>query len=101
MRILMALVLVVATASEAFGQACVRGRHEMVEHLKSKFEEHPVASGISTNDYKIIEVLSSPFGATWTMISTGPDGFTCLVAAGSSWETFSPDHQTLKQKAER
>lgn len=34
-----------------------------------------------------IEVYASPDG-TWTIVTTRPDGMSCLMAAGQAWETL-------------
>ena len=46
-----------------------------------------VAMGIAANG-GLIEVLSSTEGSTFTIIVTMPEGETCMVAAGESWESL-------------
>jgi hypothetical protein len=38
----------------------------------------------------MLEVLTSPAGISWTIITTLPNGMSCLVAAGENWESMMP-----------
>ena len=40
--------------------------------------------GLASNG-SMIEIFASPNGS-WTIVMTQPDGVTCLMAAGESWE---------------
>jgi hypothetical protein len=82
--------LFVATTSlpaAAQQQGCTK-RPDIVGHLARNYSEAPVAIGLSSNG-GIIEVLSSEKCASWTIIITQPDGNTCLLAAGESWERIT------------
>jgi hypothetical protein len=57
--------------------------------LASKYKEAPVAVGV-TNTGGLVEVLSSGDGATWTIIITTPEGWSCLVAYGEGWRGLVP-----------
>jgi hypothetical protein len=65
--------------------ACVK-RTELLSHLSNKFREAPVAMGVADNG-SLLEVFSTTDGATWTVALTMPNGVTCLVATGQSWES--------------
>lgn len=41
-----------------------------------------------TNTGAVVELLQSGDGS-WTLIMTMPNGFSCLMAAGQHWETWS------------
>ncbi len=56
----------------------------MIRLLSKKYQEAPVASGI-TNQGSLIEVLTDAHGGTWTIIITSPQGMSCLVFSGESW----------------
>ena len=64
-----------------------------------RFRSHhgvdPVAMGLANNG-GVIEILSSPRGATWTIILTMPNGVTCMIAAGENWEFL---HVTRGEKS--
>ena len=80
-------VLVSATAllNTALGQPACAERKAVIAHLKAKYQEEPRELGLANNG-GVIEVLSAPNGASWTIIVTMPHGPTCLVAAGKNWE---------------
>jgi len=60
-------------------------RDLVLRQLASKYEEAPVAIGL-TSAGGIMELLTSDKGRTWTLIVTRPDGLACLFAAGEGWE---------------
>jgi hypothetical protein len=62
-------------------------RKTVLNYLSSKYSEKPIAMGIAANG-GLIEVLSSLEGTTFTIILTMPEGETCMVAAGESWENL-------------
>lgn len=68
-------------------QACAK-RTDAVTHLASKYEEAPVAIGIANNG-GVLEVLSSDKGS-WTILVTMPNGVSCMLATGQSWEALEP-----------
>lgn len=64
--------------------ACAK-RTDVLKHLSAKYTEAPVALGLANNG-GVLEVLSSKTGTSWTIIITMPNGPTCMVAAGESWQ---------------
>ena len=80
-------LLVLPLSLPATAQNICTARAEVLGHLDSKFSEAPVAMGLANNG-GVIEVLSSGTGTTWTIIITMPNGVTCLLAAGESWESL-------------
>jgi len=66
--------------------ACTE-RSSVLNHLKSRYSEVPVAMGIANNG-GMIEILSSKEGKSWTIILTMPNGMTCMIAAGENWEAL-------------
>jgi hypothetical protein len=52
-----------------------------------RFSEAPIAAGLASNG-ALIEVLTSGNGSTWTIIVSKPNGPSCLVAAGESWQAL-------------
>lgn len=73
-----------ALPATAQAQACTK-RPDVIGHLAEQYSEAPIAIGL-TNNGGVIEVLSSAKGGSWTIIITLPDGNSCLIAAGESWE---------------
>ncbi len=78
-------LLVLPLSLPAKAQNICTARTEVLEHLGSNYSEAPVAMGLANNG-GVIEVLSSGSGKTWTIIITMPNGVTCLLAVGVSWE---------------
>lgn len=60
-------------------------RSKVIDSLRAKYSEEPVAVGVTSNG-GVIEVLKAPDGKTWTILFTYPAGPTCLVASGEAWQ---------------
>jgi len=78
----------VAIASPAAAEqppgAC--GPHtEVIKALGDKFHETQSATAL-TSAGTLLEVLTASDGSTWTIIVSRPDGLSCVVAAGQSWQ---------------
>ncbi len=59
----------------------------VANHLKRKYQEAPVALGLS-NDGGLVELFTTRNGETWTLMITYPWGLACLLQAGENWETI-------------
>jgi hypothetical protein len=79
-----ALPWLVSGGAEASATPCST-RAEVLTQLAAQYKETPAAVGLASNG-GLIEVLTNGDGATWTIIITMPNGATCLVAAGESWQ---------------
>jgi hypothetical protein len=72
-----ARALLVAGAAQA---PC--GAHDLVlAHLGQQYRERIVVQALQ-DDGRLLELLASPDGGTWTALVTRPDGVACIVAAG-------------------
>jgi hypothetical protein len=87
-------VLVMTTAALIFvgkpaaaQQLACTERGEVVSHLSSEYSEEPVAMGLANNG-GVVEILSNKNGKSWTIILTMPNGVSCMIAAGESWESL-------------
>ena len=69
-------------AAVAQGAPCAP-RDVVLETLKKKYGERPVALGVTLSG-ALVEVLASEAGK-WTIIVTAPGGPTCMVASGEGW----------------
>jgi hypothetical protein len=78
------LALALPFAAPAAAEVC-GPRSELIKRLASQYSEAPVAVGL-TSGGALLEVLTSDNGATWTIMVSRPDGASCLVAAGESWQ---------------
>jgi hypothetical protein len=72
-----------ATAQPTCGE-----RSSIIEMLAKKYHEQPRAMAIA-NQRMLLEVYASQAGS-WTILLTHPNGATCIVSAGDSWEEI-PD----------
>ena len=92
-----AMGLWVSTAAPAAAQAPPAGgmqpacqtHDEIMQMLDQKFAETPTALGLQSNGH-LIQVFASKDGMTWTIVTTRPDGVSCIVALGRHWEAM-PD----------
>ncbi len=77
-------VAVSLVSSVAMAQVPCDQRDKIVEWLAVKHKEAPIAAGVSSNG-RLIEVLSTHDGDTWTVMVTSPDGNSCVIASGQGW----------------
>ncbi len=63
-------------------------REQMVTALFSEYREESKAVG-QVDQNAILEIFVSNEG-TWTVLATGTDGLSCLVASGDGWEDIPP-----------
>ncbi len=73
-----------AFSSSAQAQTMCGERSTVVASLEKTYSETPVSMGLASNG-AVIEILASPTG-TFTIILTRPNGLSCVMAAGESWE---------------
>ncbi len=59
-------------------------RTNVVDTLDSQYKESPRAIGLVSKE-AVLEVFVSDSG-TWTVVVTDPQGVSCVLAAGQSWE---------------
>ena len=69
-------------------------RNDVLTKLASDFREQP-ASVALTSDGQLLEVLKSDSKMTWSILVTSPNGVSCIVAAGESWQDKARDPATL------
>ncbi len=77
----------VASTAMAQGQLQCNERDSFLAVLDQKYQETIVGMGV-TNTGGLVELLTNPKGATWTIIVTTPQGMSCLVAAGEGWRNM-------------
>jgi hypothetical protein len=58
---------------------------EVTKMLNQQFSEVPAALGLQSNGH-LLQVFASKDGSSWTIVTTRPDGTSCLVAVGHDWE---------------
>lgn len=85
-------VFLIAGPAQAQQQSCAK-RAAILNYLAVNHKEVPVAMGITANG-GVLEVITSKDGS-WTILVTMPNGLTCGVASGKSWETLAPPEGDL------
>lgn len=88
MRIAHAFLAILLLSVEAQAQGMCGKRADMVKALNDKYSEFGKAIAIA-GQVNLVEVFASKAG-TWTILITTPEGKTCIIAAGNSWEDLPP-----------
>lgn len=78
-------VIMAHKAAYSQHQASCGQRTQVVERLQSKYGETRQSVGLAANN-GVVELYASETSGTWTIVITMPNGMTCLVAAGDSFE---------------
>ena len=81
-----ALACLLPAPAMAQGQNC-SSRDQVVERLASKYGESRQSIGMAPQG-RVVEVYASTETGTWTITVTMPNGVTCLVASGQSYESL-------------
>lgn len=76
------------TAPAPSGANLCGDRNQMVRDLDREFHEQPLATGLVDKD-AVMEIFVSP-GGTWTILATGTDGLSCVMAVGEGFDTSAP-----------
>lgn len=91
MKVELAVLAVAATAIAPFAakaQPQVCGKRDLViERLASKYGESRQSIGMAAQG-RVMEVYASHETGTWTITVTMPNGITCMVASGQSYESL-------------
>ena len=77
----------VAAGSPAAMQPACRTHADIKQLLTEQFAELPAAVGLQANG-DLIQVFAAKDGTTWTIVTTRPDGLSCIVALGQHWEAL-------------
>ena len=83
---LLVLGAILATVTPAHSASVCGNRAQLVGALSRDYSEQPTFEAL-TADGRLMEVLTSKTG-TWTVLLTSPTGRTCVVAAGTSWQSL-------------
>ncbi|MFC3641179.1 hypothetical protein [Aquibium oceanicum] len=71
-------------ASQAPSLELCGKRDSMVADLGQQFREQSLATGL-VDENAMMEIFVSPSG-TWTILATGTDGISCVLAVGEGFE---------------
>jgi hypothetical protein len=87
--VLAAILCSLAIISVANAQQPSCASHaDITMQLSEKYAEVPVALGVSNNG-GVMEIFTSPNGTTWTIVLTMPNGQSCMIMAGDSFNQRS------------
>jgi hypothetical protein len=78
-------VILAHQAAHAQQQGNCAQRSQVVERLQTKYGESRKSVGLAAKN-GVVETYASDESGTWTIVITLPNGMTCLVAAGNSFE---------------
>ena len=98
----LAIAVALLWGGEAVGQATrpCGPSAMMAKQSTKKYKEAPVAFGLQSNG-SLLQVYASDHrndkdatndgeADTWTIVSTTPNGMSCIVAAGRYWQAIKP-----------
>ncbi len=75
----------VSLTAPAHAETACAPRADVLEALTKGFAERSVGMGLASNG-NMVELFASNDGASWTIVVTLPNGMSCPVLAGESWE---------------
>lgn len=86
MRLVLLLLMLAWGADEAAAQnSTLCGKREgVVSRLINSYGEHRKGAGLSGE--AVFELYLNTATRGWTILATGTNGVTCVVAAGTHWE---------------
>ncbi|XDA97782.1 hypothetical protein AB1M95_16960 [Sulfitobacter sp. LCG007] len=73
-------------------------REAVVDRLATGYGESRQSMGLGSNN-AVVEVFASDETGTWTITVTTPNGLTCLVASGQSYETLAEAKPVIDKDA--
>ena len=80
-------LLLLATSAQAQTPRCAP-RATVVEQLSTRYGESRQVVGLNANN-TMMELFASVETGSWTITITGPNGTSCIVAAGQSYEAVA------------
>ena len=84
---ILAAAALLASVNQANAQSLCAKYTDIAKHLSANYSEAPVSIGLASNG-GLVQVFSSKEGETWSIVMTMPNGMSCLLAAGESWENL-------------
>lgn len=93
-----ALYIVTTTDAAAQNARNCAPREAVVDRLAEGYGETRQSMGLGANN-AVVEVFASDETGTWTITVTTPNGLTCLVASGQSFETLAEALPAKKKDA--
>ena len=85
----LAFAIIVFTRPSNAQMPCLP-REKAVSILADKHGESQIGAGLAPGANIVVELWSTPDGATFTILLTRPDGKSCMFASGDNWQRFEP-----------
>ena len=82
--LLAAALILMASGKPAEAKQLCSQHGKVIAQFAKVYKELPVAGGL-TRDGRLVQVLSTGDGITWTIVISKPDGMTCVMMAGEGW----------------
>lgn len=73
------------SAQPTSAQQVCAPRGKVTVQLEEKFDEQVVGRGLTPNAQAMFELFVSEVGS-WTVVVSEPNGRSCVVASGESWQ---------------
>lgn len=85
-RIFSLVSLIGLMATMAAAENCA-DRSQVIGRLKAQYGEHLAMGGLQATErtQSVMEIWVSERTGTFTVLMTGPDGMSCIVAAGTDY----------------
>jgi hypothetical protein len=96
--LLAAALILPLSGTPAEAQQLCSERGKVIGQFSKVYKEAPVAGGL-TRDGRLIEILSTGDGSTWTIVISEPGGETCVIMAGEGWRPLKVKTVELDPKA--
>ena len=96
--VLAAAFILPLSGAPAEAQQLCSERDKVIGQFSKVYKETPVAGGL-TRDGRLIEILSTGDGSTWTIVISKPGGQTCVMMAGEGWRPLKLKAVDLDPKA--
>lgn len=79
-------IAMVATGLPVWAASCAQRDH-VIERLQTNFSEQLTVGGLqrTQNMTSILEIWASEETGTYTVLLTNPNGFSCILAAGTDF----------------
>lgn len=84
----LAILGTAAAADVSVEQKACAERSRVITRLADRYGETLQSLGLNQSS-GVVEIYASDSTGTWTILLTRPDGVTCLLASGQSWEKQS------------
>lgn len=84
------LAVIAVSTAPALAQPFCAETDQIERALSEDFKESAVWEGFNPTHGVIMQLWTNSETSTWTIVATGPDGETCVVAAGTHGMERSP-----------